>query len=66
MTSAATTSLARCAYCGRKFDGRKFQVVVSDRPGTYDSAECALQAAEGARPPREAEPRMRTGVETHV
>ena len=64
MTSAGDTSLTRCAYCGREFDGRKFQVVVAGR--TYDSTECALEAADDARPPREAEPRVRTGVETHV
>jgi hypothetical protein len=64
MTSAETTSLTRCAYCGKEFDGRKFQVVVAGL--AYDSTECAHEAADSARAPREPEQRMRTGVETHV
>jgi hypothetical protein len=64
VTSAQPSSLARCTYCGREFDGRKFQVVLAGR-GSFDSAECALLAAEG-RPKREPEARVRTGVEKHV
>ena len=65
MTSAQPGSLPRCTYCGREFDGRKFQVVLAGRRGTFDSAECALLAAEG-RPKRERGSRVRTGVEKHV
>jgi hypothetical protein len=64
VTSAETTSLTRCGYCGKEFDVRKFQVVVARR--AYDSTECALQAADSVRAPREVEQRLRTGVETHV
>jgi hypothetical protein len=50
MTSAARSTLARCRHCGKEFDGRKFQVVLSGRSGAYCSADCALLTIGGARP----------------
>lgn len=47
MTSGDRVSVARCAFCGKEFDGRRFQVFVSGRRGAYDSAECALLDAVG-------------------
>jgi hypothetical protein len=41
MTSGDSVSVARCGYCGREFDVRRFQVRVVGRPTVYDSAECA-------------------------
>ena len=51
MMSAGRSSLAHCRYCGKEFDGRKFQVFVAGKDGTFDSAECALPV----RRPRRAE-----------
>jgi hypothetical protein len=47
VTSGQRSSVARCRYCGREFDNRRFQVVVRGSRGTYDSAECALLDADG-------------------
>jgi hypothetical protein len=41
VTSGNSVSVARCGYCGREFDVRRFQVRVVGRPSVYDSAECA-------------------------
>ena len=42
MTSGEAISVARCDYCGREFDVRRFQVLVVGSRGSYDSTECAL------------------------
>ncbi len=47
MTSGDSVSVARCRYCGKEFDVRRFQVVVMGSRGAYDSSECALLDAEG-------------------
>jgi hypothetical protein len=41
MTSGERGSVARCNYCGREFDVRRFQVRLVGRRGVYDSTECA-------------------------
>lgn len=41
MTSGDSTNLARCRYCGREFDVRRFQVRLVGGRGVYDSTECA-------------------------
>jgi hypothetical protein len=41
VTSGDVTNLARCRYCGREFDVRRFQVRLVGRRGAYDSVECA-------------------------
>ena len=46
MTSGEAVSVARCSYCGKEFDVRRFQVVVMGSRGVYDSSECALLDAE--------------------
>ena len=51
MTSGNPVSVARCCYCGREFDVRRFQVRLAGRRGAYDSTECALLDADGAPPP---------------
>lgn len=35
--------MARCDVCGNNYD-KSFQVVMSDRTGTFDSFECAIHA----------------------
>lgn len=50
MTSAQISTLARCRFCGREFDNRRFQVFVEGTHGTFHSAECALRAAAGEIP----------------
>ena len=47
MTSGDSVSVARCRYCGKEFDVRRFQVVVMGSRGAYDSAECAYLDADG-------------------
>ena len=47
MTSGDSVSVARCRYCGKEFDVRRFQVVVMGSRGVYDSAECAFLDADG-------------------
>jgi hypothetical protein len=42
VTSGDSVSVARCRYCGKEFDVRRFQVVVMGSRGVYDSTECAL------------------------
>jgi hypothetical protein len=42
VTSGDSVSVARCRYCGKEFDVRRFQVVVMGNRGVYDSTECAL------------------------
>ena len=42
MTSGDRDSVARCHYCGREFDVRRFQVRVVGSRGVYDSTDCAL------------------------
>jgi hypothetical protein len=49
MSSARTTTLARCRFCGREFDRRGFQVYVVGARGTFHSADCALRAASGEK-----------------
>ena len=41
MTSGQSTNVARCRYCGREFDVRRFQVRLVGNPSVYDSTECA-------------------------
>ena len=41
MMSGDSTNLARCRYCGREFDVRRFQVRLIGNRGVYDSTECA-------------------------
>ena len=60
MSSAEVTTLARCGFCGREFDNRRFQVFVVGAHGTFHSAECALRAAAGEASPA----RPRTGEST--
>jgi hypothetical protein len=55
VTSGERSSVARCRYCGREFDCRRFQVVLMGSRGTYDSAECALLDADGEPAPRTAD-----------
>jgi hypothetical protein len=50
--SGDAVSVARCRYCGKEFDGRRFQVVIRGSQGTYDSTECALLDADGEPAPR--------------
>ena len=58
MTSGDGTNVARCNYCGREFDVRRFQVRLGGRRGVYDSTECA-EAHVAAELPRVV--RMRGG-----
>jgi hypothetical protein len=51
MSSAEVTTLARCGFCGREFDNRRFQVFVAGVRGAFDSVECALRAAAGEASP---------------
>jgi hypothetical protein len=46
VTSGQPVSVARCRYCGKEFDVRRFQVVVIGRGKAYDSTECALLDAD--------------------
>jgi hypothetical protein len=47
------STVARCGYCGKEFDVRRFQVVVVGSRGPYHSTECArLDAEEGTGVPR--------------
>jgi hypothetical protein len=50
MTSGEATSVARCGYCGKEFDVRRFQVVVVGR-GAFHSTECARLDSEGKNGP---------------
>jgi hypothetical protein len=50
VTSAGTSTLARCRFCGREFDNRRFQVFVAGTRGAFHSADCALRAAAGETP----------------
>jgi hypothetical protein len=47
VTSGDSISVARCRYCGREFDVRRFQVVVMGSRGVYDRAECAFLDVDG-------------------
>lgn len=47
MTSGDSVSVARCRYCGKEFDVRRFQVVLMGSRRAYDSTECALLDADG-------------------
>ncbi|MDF2751404.1 MAG: hypothetical protein K0T00_2580 [Gaiellaceae bacterium] len=60
MTSGEAVSVARCRYCGKEFDVRRFQVVVMGSRGVYDSSECALLDAEGRAAARTPPPTFRT------
>jgi hypothetical protein len=51
MTSGEAVSVARCDYCGREFDVRRFQVLLVGSRGSYDSTECALLDADGQPAP---------------
>ena len=51
MTSDDNGSVARCGYCGREFDVRRFQVLLAGGRNAYDSTECALLDADGAGAP---------------
>jgi hypothetical protein len=55
MTSGDPVSVARCRYCGKEFDVRRFQVVVIGRGKAYDSTECALLDADD-------QPSLRSGT----
>jgi hypothetical protein len=60
VTSGERDSVARCQYCGREFDVRRFQVRVRGSRGVYDSTDCALLDDAGApriKRVRVAEPR---------
>lgn len=59
MTSGDSGSVARCHFCGREFDVRRFQVRVIGSRGVYDSTDCAL--LDGVVIPRVR--RVRTGAE---
>jgi hypothetical protein len=53
VTSGDPITVARCGYCGKEFDVRRFQVVVVGSRGPYDSTECArLDAEAGTGAPR--------------
>jgi hypothetical protein len=60
VTSGETDSVARCRYCGKEFDVRRFQVVVMGSRGVYDSSECAFLDAEGRAAVRKPPLRFRT------
>ena len=60
MTSDDSVSVARCRYCGKEFDVRRFQVVLMGTRGVYDSAECALLDADGRAALRKQAPSFRT------
>ena len=45
--SGGPDSVARCRYCGKEFDVRRFQVVVIGSHGVYDSTECARLDDDG-------------------
>jgi hypothetical protein len=47
VTSGESVSVARCRYCGKEFDVRRFQVVLRGSRTAYDSTECALLDADG-------------------
>jgi hypothetical protein len=53
MTSGESVSVARCRYCGKEFDVRRFQVVLMGSRRAYDSTECALLDADGQPPLRQ-------------
>jgi hypothetical protein len=59
VTSAEASSLARCKFCGREFDNRRFQVFVEGTRGAFHSADCALRAASGEIPPDRERPEDR-------
>ena len=62
MTSGQRGSVARCQYCGREFDVRRFQVRVVGSRGVYDSTDCALHGTverPRAKPARGVEARGR-------
>jgi hypothetical protein len=52
VTSGERDSVARCQYCGREFDVRRFQVRVLGSRGVYDSTDCALLDGAEAEAPR--------------
>ena len=60
MTSGEAVSVARCRYCGKEFDVRRFQVVVMGSRGVYDSTECALLDADVRAALRRPAPAFRT------
>ena len=64
MTSAEPVSVARCSYCGREFDVRRFLVLRAGSRDAYDSTECALLDGDGTPRPlrRLPEPHARGGV----
>jgi hypothetical protein len=64
MTSGEPVSVARCCYCGREFDVRRFLVLRAGSRSAYDSTECALLDADGTpRPLRRLQaPDARGGV----
>jgi hypothetical protein len=41
VTSGDPTNVARCGYCGREFDVRRFLVRRLGSRNVYDSTECA-------------------------
>ena len=41
MTSGGADNVARCRYCGKEFDVRRFQVRRLGSRDVYDSTECA-------------------------
>lgn len=46
MASEERGSVARCDYCGREFDVRRFQVRRVGSRGVYDSTVCAQADGE--------------------
>jgi hypothetical protein len=62
VTSGDSVSVARCRYCGKEFDVRRFQVVLMGSRRAYHSTECALLDADGQLAPRTQTRGIRAGT----
>jgi hypothetical protein len=62
VTSGDSISVARCRYCGKEFDVRRFQVVLMGSRRAYHSTECALLDADGQLALRRQERGIRAGT----
>jgi hypothetical protein len=62
VTSGDSVSVARCRYCGKEFDVRRFQVVLMGSRRAYHSTECALLDADGQLTPRTQTRGIRAGT----
>lgn len=60
--SGDSVTVARCRYCGKEFDVRRFQVVLMGSRRAYHSTECALLDADGQLAPRTQERGIRAGT----